>query len=335
MIRDSAASAGSSEEILEPGLLICDPHHHIWDFPGFRYLVPDFLADVGPGDGVGGHRIESTIFVQCGAFYRQAGPEHFKPVGETETIARFAEENAARHGNVIDACAAIVGHADLRRGAAVDEVLEALNEAGRGRLRGIRHGAGWDASEVTATTPAPDGWLYRDPAYRQGFGRLAAHGLSFDAWQYHSQLSDLVDLANAFPDTKIMLDHCGGPLGIGVYAGHREEVYAVWRKAIKALGRCPNVWVKLGGLGMAMCGFDMPQDPGSAQIVHLWRPYIEPCLEAFGVERSMFESNFPADRDTCTYRAIWNAHKRFAAGASAKEKAKLFRDNARAFYRLD
>lgn len=322
------------EEILDPDLVICDPHHHIWDFPGFRYLVPDFLADVGPADGVRGHRIESTIFVECRTFYRQTGPEHLKPVGETETIARFAEDNLARPGNAVNACAAIVGHADLRRGAVVDEVLEALIEASRGRFRGIRHGAGWDASEVTATTPAPDGWLYRDPAFREGFSRLAAHGLSFEAWQYHTQLLDLVDLANAFPDTKIMLDHSGGPLGIGVYASRRDEVYPVWRKAIEALSRCPNVSVKLGGLGMAICGFSLSKDPGSAELAQAWRPYIEPCLEAFGVERAMFESNFPADKDTCSYVAVWNAHKRIASGASVAEKAKLFRDNARAFYRL-
>jgi predicted TIM-barrel fold metal-dependent hydrolase len=334
-----AAPTSVQEEILEPGLPICDPHHHLWHFPDSRYLLEELLADIGPGDGFGGHRVESTVFVECTAFYRARGPEPMKVVGETEFVAGVAAmADSGRYGPV-RACEAIVGRADLGLGAAVDAVLKAHVAAGGGRFRGIRHAAGWDASEAVRNSHTePSQHLYLEPAFREGFARLAPNGLSFEAWQYHTQLPDLLDLARAFPDTQIMLDHVGGPLGIGPYAGRRDEIFQTWRQSIRALAGCPNVWVKLGGLGMAICGFDHHRRavlPGSAELAEAWRPYIETCIEAFGPERGMFESNFPVDKVSCSYEALWNAFKRLAAGASATEKARLFRDSARDFYRLE
>jgi predicted TIM-barrel fold metal-dependent hydrolase len=323
-----------AEDILEPDLPICDPHHHLWDFPGSRYLLDDLLADLGSG-----HRVESTVFVECTAFYSADATPPFRPVGETEFVNGVAAMSASGRYGEARACAGIVGFADLTLGDAVPRVLEAHIRAGGGRFRGIRHAGGWDASEevYNSHTNPPEG-LYDSPAFRAGYGRLAEYGLSFEAWQFHPQLPEITALARVFPEIPLVLDHVGGPLGIGPYAGHRDEVFARWKTDIADLAELPNVVVKLGGLGMPICGFDFHKrktPPSSAQLAEAWRPYIETCIELFGVGRSMFESNFPVDRASCSYATLWNAFKHIAAGASAEEKALLFRNVARATYRLD
>ena len=321
------------EEILEPGLPICDPHHHLWDFPTSRYLLPELLADTGSG-----HNIVSTVFVECTAFYREDGPELLRFVGETEFVNGVAAMSASGRYGAVRACTGIVGRADLTRGAAVEEELAAHVAAGNGRFRGIRHASAHDPSPQVAeghTRPGP-GLLGRVD-FREGFARLQQFGLSFDAWLFHPQIVELTALARAFPEQPIVLDHVGGPLGIGPYAGHRTEVFAAWRPAILELARCPNVTVKLGGLGMKVTGFgfhDHPAPPSSRELAEAWRPYVETCIEAFGPNRCMFESNFPVDRPSGPYALLWNAFKRLAAGASADEKAMLFHDTAARFYRL-
>jgi L-fuconolactonase len=325
--------AQRQEEIIDPALPICDPHHHLWDFPGHRYLLPELLADAGSG-----HAVEHTVFVECTAFYRAGGPEALRPVGEIEFVNGAAAMAASGRYGELRACAGIVGYADLTQGAAVEPVLAAHVAAGNGRLRGIRHAAGWDASDDVQnshTQPPPE--LFRRSDFRAGFARLRQFGLSFDVWLYHPQLAEVTELARAFPDQPMVLDHVGGPLGIGPYAGKRDEVFAAWRDAIRTLAQCPNVYVKLGGLGMKICGFEFHKratPPGSEELAALWRPYIETCIAAFGPERAMFESNFPVDKVSCSYAVLWNAFKRLAAGASAAEKALLFRDTAMRFYRL-
>jgi len=322
------------EEILEPDLAICDPHHHLWDFPTSRYLLPELLADLQSG-----HRIESTVFVECGSFYRASGPEPMKYVGETEFVNGVAAMAASGRYGPILACEGIVGRADLSQGASVAEVLESHVRAGNGRFRGIRHAGAYDPSpDIRRSHTSPPPGLYGLAEFRDGFARLSELGLSFEAWQYHPQLGEVAALADAFPHTAILLNHVGGPLGIGPYAGKREDVLEVWRAGIADLAKRPNVWVKLGGLGMTICGFGFHQrdpKPGSEELAEAWRPYIETCIEAFGVGRGMFESNFPVDGASCDYATLWNALKRVAAGASADEKALLFRDNARQFYRLN
>lgn len=342
------------EEALEPDLPIVDPHHHLWHFgapptrpaPGgggadlarafaeSRYLLEELIADT-----MSGHRIAATVFVECTAFYRPDPSDPLHMVGETEFVAgQAAMAESGRYGPT-RACAGIVGRADLATGAAVDAVLAAHVAAGGGRFRGIRHAASWDADpgiRNAHTDPGPG--LLATPQFREGFARLAAHDLSFDAWLYHPQLSDLVDLAQAFPGTTIVLDHVGGVLGIGPYRNRREEIFAAWREQIRALAVCPNVVVKLGGLGMSMLGFGFhKQDrpPDSETLAAAWKPYLETCIEAFGVERAMFESNFPVDRVSCSYGVLWNAFKRHAAGFSADEKRALFHDTAARVYRLD
>ncbi|WP_411288931.1 amidohydrolase family protein [Phenylobacterium sp.] len=323
-----------TEEVLEPDLPICDPHHHLWDFPTSRYLLPELLADIGQG-----HRVESTVFVECTAFYSAHRREGFQYVGETEFVAGVAAmADAGRYGPV-RACAGIVGRAALDQGASVADVLDDHVRAGGGRFRGIRHSGAWDPSpDVDNSHTRPPQGLYGQADFREGFAQLAPRGLSFEAWQFHPQLAEVTALARAFPQTPIMLDHCGGPLGIGPYAGRRDEVFAGWARDIGELATCPNVWVKLGGLGMAICGFGFHKRqvaPTSAELADAWRPYLETCLEAFGPARGMFESNFPVDRVSCSYGVLWNALKRVASGCSADEKAQLFRDNAVNFYKLD
>jgi predicted TIM-barrel fold metal-dependent hydrolase len=210
--------------------------------------------------------------------------------------------------------------------------------AGGGRFRGIRYISATDPDQAQwgSTINRPQGML-RDPKVRDGFARLAPLGLSFDAWMYHTQLGDLVDLARAFPQTPIVLDHVGGPIGLGRYAGKRDAVFAEWSASIRTLAACPNVHIKLGGLGMRMFGFTYHQGelpPDSETLAAAWRPYVETCIAAFGPARAMFESNFPVDKGSCGYVPLWNAFKRIAAGCSPAEKTALFSGTATKFYRL-
>ncbi len=320
------------EEILEPDLPIVDPHHHLWDRPGWRYLLDELLADLNSG-----HRIVATVFLQCRAMHRADGPEALRPVGETEFVNGVAAMSASGGYGPARVCAGIVGHADLTLGSAAREVLEAHLRAGGGRFRGIRHSAAWDASMAhPANAPSPG--LYADARFREGFGQLASLGLSFDAWLYHPQLPELTALSRAFPGTPIVLNHVGGPLGTGPYAGRRDAVFAEWSASIRELAACPDVRVKLGGLGMPRAGFgfhEQPEPPSSEQLAAAMRPYVETCIAAFGAERCMFESNFPVDKESYSYAVYWNACKRLAQGAGAEERAALFRVTASRFYRLD
>jgi len=325
-----------TEPVLEPDLPICDPHHHLWaDRVGWpRYLLDEFAEDIRKA----GHRVEETVFVEAHAFYAPNRPKGFEFVAETEAMAGVAAMAESGAWGPMRVCAGIVARAELQMGAAVSEVFEAHERAGAGRLRGIRASGAWhpgDAIRNSHTSPPPG--LYGLTDFREGFARLKDFGLSFEAWQYHTQIRDVIDLARAFPDTQIMLNHAGGPLGIGPYKGRHAEVFPVWAADIREIGRLPNVYVKLGGLGMAINGFEFhkrPSPPTSEELAATWRPYLETCIEAFGQERSVFESNFPVDRISCSYGVLWNAYKRIAAGCSPQEKAALFRDNALRFYRL-
>jgi L-fuconolactonase len=323
------------EEIIDPDLPIVDPHHHLVERPEIgRYLLPDLLADIGSG-----HNITATVYLEWLSMYRASGPAEMRPVGEVEFANGVAAMSAGGGYGKTRACAGIVGFADLALGAAVEKVLEAQIAAGGGRFRGIRF--------ISATHPDQAAWgsavlrpagLLMDGRIRAGFARLASLGLSFDAWLYHTQLDELTDLARAFPATPIVLDHVGGPIGLGRYAGKRDEVFAEWSARIRELAQCPNVYVKLGGLGMRMFGFtvhthELP--PSSAELASSWRPYIETCIAAFGPQRAMFESNFPVDKGSCGYQALWNAFKRIAAGCSPAEKQALFAGTATRFYRLE
>src|SRR3984893_5276279 len=322
------------EEIIEPDLPIVDPHHHLVERPETgRYLLPELLADTSDG-----HNITATVYLEWLSMYRAQGPVELRPVGEVEFANGVAAMAASGTYGRTQICAGIVGYADLTLGAPVEKVLQAMIQAGGGRFRGIRF--------ITASHPEQAAWgsavirpegLLMNPKLREGFARLAPLGLSFDAWMYHTQLSELVDLARAFPGTQIVLDHVGGAIGLGPYAGKRDEVFAEWSARIRDLAACPHVHLKLGGLGMRMFGFthhlaELP--PSSEELAAAWRPSIETCIAAFGPERAMFESNFPVDKGSCSYRVLWNSFKRIASGCSAAERAALFAGTATKLYRL-
>jgi L-fuconolactonase len=322
------------EEILEPDLLIVDPHHHIWDRPGWRYMIDDLAADLGSG-----HNIAATIFVQCRSMHRTDGPEATMPVGETEFVNGVAAVGASGLYGTQRMCAGIVGYADLTLGTAVRPVLEAHIIAGGGRFRGIRHISSWDADPglMNPGYSVPED-LLSQANFRAGFAELGKLGLSFDAWLYHPQIPQLTDLAHAFPDTSIILDHCGGPLGIAGYAGKTDAVFATWKASIQELAGCDNVTVKTGGLGMRINGYDFHEHedpPSSDQLAEAWRPYIDTCIETFGADRCMFESNFPVDKGSYSYPVYWNACKKLASGASAIEKTDLFSSTAARVYRIE
>lgn len=321
------AAPFAGEEILDPDLPICDAHHHLWDVPAQRYLLDDYLADAG-----GGHRVESTVYVEAGSFNRAGGPPPLRAVGETEFAVGVAAMAASGRYGATRVAAGIVAHAELSIGAGVGEVLAAHRAAGGDRLCGVRQSGAWDADPAVAggRLHAPPE-LYRQASFRAGFAELRQFGLTFDAFVNHPQLADVVDLARAFPDQLIVLDHVGGLLGVGPYAGRHDEIFMEWRRSISALAACRNVRVKLGGLGLTRCGFGfhrLPEPPSSERLAQVWRPWIESCIEAFGSDRCMFESNFPLDRRSTSYVVLWNAFKRIAAGASATEQAALFRDTA-------
>ena len=325
------------EETLEPDLPICDPHHHLWEFRHDRaahcYLLDELLADLNAG-----HNIVSTVFIECGAMYRSDGPEALRAVGETEFVKGIAAMSASGLYGACRIAAGIVGTANLKLGAAVGEVLDAQISAGGGRFRGIRHQGTWHASdEIPNTRHSPQAQAFVDASFRAGFAQLAPRSLSFEAWCYHTQIVDVIDLARAFPDTTIILNHFGGPLGIGPYAGQADAVFSAWQRDISELARCENVVAKLGGINMEINGFgwhQQPRPPSSEALMTATRRYYEHTIEQFGAERCLFESNFPVDMVSCSYNVLWNSFKRLTASYSAQEKSSLFHDTATRVYRL-
>jgi predicted TIM-barrel fold metal-dependent hydrolase len=341
------------EAVLEPELPICDSHHHLWDYPDSRYLVDEFLRDIdgdSAGNSAGGHKIISSVFVECLQFYRAEGPPELRPVGETEFVDSIAGMYPAPGGKVaapagqvnvpagqVNVAAGIVGFADLALGAAVEPVLEA-HMAASARFRGVRHASAWDASEQVHNAHTRPVWnLLQTDRFRQGLACVEGKGLSFDAWLFHPQIPQLTELAQAIPDLPIVLNHMAGPLGIGPYAGQREEVFGQWRRNMAELARCENVCVKLGGRTLSSAGFGWHKraaPPGSAELAVAMAPYFHACIELFGAGRCMFESDFPVDKASCSYTVLWNAFKRLTADYSKAERSALFCDTAMRFYRL-
>lgn len=320
------------EEPLDPSLPICDPHHHLWYRMENDYPVEAFLKDIS-----GGHNIRKTVFVESGLMFNKEASPEMQPVGETEFVRNLLRSRQKNEEDT-EIVAGIVGFADLTLGAAVAPVLEAHIAAGRQRFRGIRHITAWDASpDVHSRRNTPPS-LLMDKNFREGFATLHRYNLSFDAWLYHPQLDELFDLAKTFPDTSIILDHVGGPLRIGPYESRYESEFQEWQRCIVELSRCDNVSLKLGGFGMRISGNNWDRadkPPGSAELAKAFEPYITWCIEYFGVERCMFESNFPVDRASYSYTVLWNAFKLLTKNYLEEERLALFYNTALKVYRLD
>ncbi len=328
----------TSEETLEPDLPICDPHHHFWDMrseriPYQRYLLHELADDVNSG-----HNVRSTVFVEARAMYRSSGPEGMRPVGEVEFVQGLAAASESGMYGDTRAAAAIVGHANLNLGEVVAPVLDALEAASPNRFRGIRHSVTWDPHPEIDVTAAHrmEGQLSSD-AFRAGARVLARRGMSLEAWLYFPQLMELAEFAAAVPDLTIILNHIGGLLRVGPYADNDDEVLANWRAGIAAVAERPNVFVKLGGIGMPRTGFDWhARDTpiGSEELADSMAPFMHYCIERFGPNRSMFESNFPVDKVSYSYNVMYNAFKRLSSGYSDSERADMFHDTAARVYRI-
>ena len=321
------------EEIVEPKLEICDPHHHLWHHPQSRYLLDELLEDTGSG-----HNIVSTVFMECGSMYRAEGPEAYKPVGETEFVNGIAAMSASGGFGSTKACASIIGYADLMLGTMAGEVLDA-HMAASPRFKGIRHASGWDPhEEIRNSHTDPIEKLLSNSTFREGFAELGKRGLTFDAWLYHPQIPELTDLAKSFPDQPIVFDHFGGPLGIGPYQGKYDEIFEYWKDAVAELAQCENVVAKLGGLVMPINGFGWHKEDKPAtsdQLVKVTERYYMHMIEHFGPKRCMFESNFPVDKASCSYAVLWNSFKKMTRGFSSHEKAQLFKNTAETVYSVN
>lgn len=329
----------TQESTLEPELPICDPHHHNWDFradriPYHRYLLHELIADIHSG-----HNVRSTVFVEARAMYRVDGPEELRSVGEVEFVQGLAAASASGLYGSSRVAAGIVGSADLNLGDQVAPVLEALQAASPNRFRGIRHSVTWNPHPEFANMARSNkkGQLGSSD-YRAGARILARMGLTLEAWLYFPQLPELMDFAKAVPELTIILNHIGGLLGIGPYAERKEETLATWRTGIETVAECPNINVKLGGMGMPHVGFDWhtrTQPIGSEELAESMSPYMNYCIDKFGPDRCMFESNFPVDKVSFSYNVMYNAFKRLSSGYSESERAAMFHDTAARVYRLD
>lgn len=320
------------EDIVDPDRPIIDTHHHLWEQPSRwgTYLLEDLWADTDSG-----HNIEKTVFIDCGASYRETGPAAMRPVGETEFVARLARASAAAPGKAT--IAAIVSHANLLLGADVTPILEAHAAAGEGLFRGIRHAGPQDSTGTLSNAGRGNPCPYGEASFREGVRTLGRHGYTYDTWHFFHQNGDYLALARAAPETTMILDHFGTPLGVGAYAGRQEEIFTRWKKDIAAIAECPNVYAKLGGLAMPDNGFgwdSRPTPPTSDEFAAAQGRYYLHTIDRFGPERCMFESNFPVDKLSISYHVMWNGMKKIVAGFSEAEKHAMFYGTAARVYAL-
>lgn len=323
------------EDVIEPELEIIDAHHHLWEEPPVP-VFESYGEDAVIADQMSGHNVVASVYLEAESFYRQDGPEHLRPVGETEFINDVAERLSRRDDLSVRPCAAIVAHADLLLGHAVEEVLDAHREASPDRFVGVRHRVPFDP-EVPLHS-GPRGGMLLEDEFRRGFAQLGPAGLVFDAMVFQTQLHEVQDLAESFPDTKIVLNHVGAPLGIGVYENRREEMFDQWKQGMRTLSTCGNVSVKLGGLYTDFTGLDRhdsPLPPDSDAVALAQRDYMLTTIDYFGPERCMFESNFPLDMHSVSYVVLWNAFKKMVKDLSADDKVSLFSGTARSVYRIE
>lgn len=319
------------EEAVDPVRRIVDAHHHLWDRNGSTYLAPQLLNDL-----TATHNVVKTVFVECRADYDKEREPHLQPVGETVFVSGQADTADASLGPTI---AGIVGHANMMLGDAVADVLLAHDASSGGRFRGVRHTTAWHASdEIRNGHCHPFEQMMGTAEFRAGVSKLAEMGFTFDAWLYHPQLSEVTALAASVPEATIILNHLGAPMGIGPYRHDRHRVRASWKSSMRLVAANPNVVLKLGGIGMDMyfaTGWskrDIP--PGSEEVAEYWGDDVRFCIDLFGPDRCMFESNFPVDRQSLTYPVVWNAFQIMASGYTDAEQDDLFSGTATRVYRL-
>ncbi|MDG2072332.1 MAG: amidohydrolase family protein [Pseudomonadales bacterium] len=319
------------EDIIEPDLPIVDAHHHLWTRDSHVYEVEQLLADTGSG-----HNVTKTVYMECGSRYRETGPEHMKPVAETEFVLQQAKQSRKSDGASI---AGIIAHADLRLGEDVLEVLEAHSEASEGLFRGIRHAGAWMEEPFPYGRHARDGAtdLYSQANFRTGIKVLGRLGLTYDTYHYHNRNQDFANLSSAVPDTQLILDHFGTPVGVGPYAGKHKEIYETWAKDIAEIAKRDNVVAKIGGLAMPVNGFgwDTRETPATSdEFAEAQHSYFLHTIECFGVDRCMMESNFPVDRASLSYHILFNGLKKIVADFSDDEKHQLFHGTAAKIYNV-
>lgn len=332
---DAKRNEGRDEAIVDPDLRIIDAHFHLFKRPDLTYLLDDYLADAKAG-----HNIVSSVYIETQAFSRPYGPAHLRPLGEVEFANGVAAMSASGAYGRSQIAAAIVGFADMRHGDKVAELLDASLQIAPERFRGVRQITLDYVNDVPYRKmmfePTRD--ILSHPQFRQAFRHLAPRGLSYDAAVFSNQLPDLIDLATAFPETTIILNHMGLAMGMDMSADERKEVFETWRSSLKALACRPNVLCKVGGLGMPIWGLgfeDRTDRLYSDELKKAWAPYVETAIEAFGPDRCMMESNFPADGRSCGFVPLWNALKGIVAGYSADQKSMLFHDTACRAYKLE
>ena len=326
-----------SEAALEPELPVIDAHHHLWPTSPIPEFAPWGVAEAIEYKSYSGHNIVATVHVEAHTNYRQAGQEELRCVGETEFVERAAETAEQMGGRAAGLCAGIVGAGDMLLGAGLDKVLAAHQAASPGRFRGIRFNIANDPDWV-----APKGWeleagLSERPEFRAAFEKLAARGLSFDTWIMHPQLGEVAELADAFPETTIVISHVGSPMGIGRFrdgAGFED-----WRARLAQCAEHPNIMLKLGGLHLSYTGLGVPAEAPrprtSSEMADAHGPHIVAAIEIMGASRCMFESNFPVDGMQTSGTVLWNAFKQITADIAPVGRRELFSGSAIRAYRLD
>jgi predicted TIM-barrel fold metal-dependent hydrolase len=325
------------EEAIEPDLPIIDAHHHLWMSspmePWEEYRADALFHDMEHG----GHNVFATIYTDSHANFYTDGPEALRPVGEVEFAHEVAEQGRRRGGRAAGACAAIVSSANLLLGSAVGEVLDA-QAAASPRFRGIRYMTAIDP-DLPPVFGATEFGIMMRPAFREGFAELVRRDMTFDAWAFQSQLAEVIDLVRSFPEARIIIDHVGGPIGVGRFAGNRDAYFGQWKADMAVLAQFPNVTVKLGALNMwhtGMCPATEDAPPfTSEQTAAAQRDHVLTTIDLFGPDRCMFESNFPVDMRMISYTVAWNSFKRMTADMSATDRTALFSGTATRVYRPD
>lgn len=326
---DEAWLARGAEQPSLPTIEIVDSHIHLWDFSSPGYFTRSYEQDARSAG------IASSIYVDCTMGYREDGPECLASVGEVE----FARAQAKSAEGDVNVAAAIVGWADLCLGDKVDDVLEALEIAGSGRFRGVRTRATYDSDPVAGYGDAGvgPGMLLRDD-YRRGVERLAARGHVLDVYAFHTQLAEVADLARAFPDLPIVLNHIGGPLRVGRYASMSQQVFADWKSGISTAATCPNIFLKIGGFAISRIGIvkvdGLDRPPSSVELAERCAPWVEHCFDEFGLDRCLFGSNFPVDKVAFPLLTLVNAMKLLTGEKNLDQQRAFFADNAKSIYKL-